>query len=52
MDFGTIYQRLINGQITSEAEYVKLMELVVHHEALYFIPGALLALIVPRKEIK
>ncbi len=31
---------------------VKLMELVVHHEALYFIPGALLALIVPRKEIK
>lgn len=38
MDFGTIYQRLINGQITSEAEYVKLMELVFTNAITYNKP--------------
>lgn len=38
MDFGTIYQRLINGQITTEAEYVKLMELVFTNAITYNKP--------------
>ena len=38
MDFGTIYQRLINGQITTEAEYLKLMELVFTNAITYNKP--------------
>ena len=38
MDFGTIYQRLISGKISTEAEYVRLMELVFDNALTYNKP--------------